>query len=172
MALRAESLVGKGWLSGSRVFVDLVVVACHPVRAALEVFLLPDGDAFLDPVDHVGSGLETLLAVGRAYGDYHAGLFDFQAAQAVSNSHIADAPALADFLTHPLQFLGCHFGIGLVLEVQHLAPLVEQPGGAEEGDDGAVEFGANLGGDLVGVQGVVGEVNQREPPLTGGMRAI
>ena len=47
----------------------LVIFAGDPVVATLEVFLLPDRDCFLDPVDGAEGGSEGVLAVSGGDGD-------------------------------------------------------------------------------------------------------
>src|SRR6266852_2992025 len=118
--------------------------AIGPDGAVFKVLLLPDGDGALERVDGEPAGLESRRAVRGADGDKHAGLADFQPAQAVSDGDAVDGEFFMDVGTDFADFRKGHGFVGFVFEIQRGPAVRMIAHAAIEGDDSAVFRGADV----------------------------
>src|SRR5947209_12777665 len=89
----------------------------YPLRLAVgPMFLLPDRDQLLEPVDRVTAGGEGVGPVRATDGEGDADLPDLQPAEAVDHDDIANAPAGTHVgFDFGELFLG-HAAVGLVVQ--------------------------------------------------------
>src|SRR5712692_11708556 len=93
-----------------------------PDGAILEVLLLPDGHSPLQRIDEPTAGVEGGRAMRRGYHDQHAGLTDFQPAEAMNYGDIANLGTGKRLLGQLLQLLDRHLFVGFVVNIESAAP--------------------------------------------------
>src|SRR5262249_52408903 len=87
-----------------------------PVRGSIgPVFLFPDRDDFLDPIDRMPAGVEGLAPMRATHGHGYADLTEFEAAKPVNDRHVTHGPALARLLLDQCHLLLGKRGISLVI---------------------------------------------------------
>src|SRR6266436_324044 len=91
-------------------------LAADPDFAALEIFLLPDRDDFLEPIDREAAGLERLRPMGRRHRNRNRGLADRDHADAMLNRDTHYPPAFAGLTRQLAHLAERHRLVGLVLE--------------------------------------------------------
>src|SRR5580693_5702825 len=99
-------------------------LTADPDFAALEMFLLPDRDDFLQAIDGEAARLERLRAMRRRNRDCDRSFTDFDHSDAMSYRDASDLPSAAGFLGQFANFRQGHRLVGLVLQSQNLAPDV------------------------------------------------
>ncbi len=79
----------------------------------------------------------------RTDGNKHAGLADFKAAEAMDDGNTVDSEFFVEKLADLAHFLQGHRVVGFVFEVTGLAAVRFIADEAIEGNDGAIEIGAD-----------------------------
>ena len=129
-----------------------------PLFAVGPDLFLPDRHDALEADDSVLAALEGLVAVRRRHADGNRRLAHRKSAGAVANGHVRQPPALADLGGDLLHLPHGHLGVGLVLQVAHLAVARRAAHRAEEGHHPAALGRAHGVGHRLGGERLVGDL--------------
>lgn len=144
----------------------------HPFRAAIRrVLSFPDRDQFFHAVDGVLTRGEGISPMGRADGDNHRHVADFQPAQAMHHRDVTDFPFRSNIVFNLGQLSFSHRTVGFVFQMRRYL-IARQIADRADKDDRAAAIGSlNEFMKLGRVDRFVGQADQVQPPLTGGMIA-
>src|SRR5262249_44876051 len=143
-------------------------------RSVRPMFLFPNGNQLLEPIDGMAAGVEGLMAMRATDGNGNADFADFQVAQAMFDDDLAHGPALSRIGLDLGHLFGRHFRIRLVVQRQRYAVAGQVADSAQKRHHRAAVAAADFFRKAALIDRLTSKANHSissQPPLTGGIRA-
>ena len=149
---------------------SLTVMAGDPFSISVQIMLfLPDRNAMFDLVNDVSAGPESGITMRRGHTDPDSNITHPKRSRTVHRNSMADLETGQSFLDNPLPFFYGEWGVSLIFQPIHRAPLIAVTDPPLEGAEPTGFRQMQPVPQTIQINGRFRHQKARHPPVTGGM---